>query len=180
MSVKDYVLLGRTPYIPYLGTEDHLDVAVVDRVLEDLSLEPFARRRLGSLSGGELQRAILARALAQEPQILLLDEPTSGMDIGHQQVILELIDSLRAERGLTVLSAIHDLTLAGQFPDRLLLLNEGRAWASGTPRSVLTEELIGAHYGAAVRILNDSPKAIAVVPLRATGQRQDPWRSRRT
>jgi iron complex transport system ATP-binding protein len=167
MSVQDYVLLGRTPYIPYLGTENQRDLAIVARLLEDVGLERHARRRLDSLSGGELQRAILARALAQEAQVLLLDEPTAGMDIGHQQQVLELIDSLRAERGLTVLSAIHDLTLAGQFPDWLLVLNGGRIWASGPPRSVLTEELVFEHYGAAVKILDDPLGGIAVVPLRA-------------
>jgi iron complex transport system ATP-binding protein len=169
MSVHDYVLLGRTPYISYLGTESYGDLLVVARVLEQVKLNEHARRRLDSLSGGELQRAVLARALAQQAQVILLDEPTTGMDIGHQQQVLELIDSLRAEQGLTVLSAIHDLTLAGQFSDRLLLLDEGRAYASGTPRSVLTEELILEHYGAPVNIV-DGPVGIAVVPFRGLFQ----------
>jgi iron complex transport system ATP-binding protein len=167
MKVKDYVLLGRTPYIPYLGTESRRDLTVVAGMLEQVGLEKLAHRRLESLSGGELQRTMLARALAQEAEVLLLDEPTSGMDIGHQQQALELIDSLRAERVLTVLCAIHDLTLAGQFSDQLLLIDSGRACALGAPRAVLTAELIGAHYGAAVRIVEDLDGGIAVVPLRA-------------
>ena len=142
-------------------------------VLEQVSLERLARRSLDSLSGGELQRAILARALAQEAEVLLLDEPTTGMDIGHQQKSLELIDSLRAERGLTVLSAIHDLTLAGQFSERLLLIDSGRACALGSPSSVLTEELILEKYGAPVKIVDDQAGGIAVVPLRGSAPRRE-------
>jgi iron complex transport system ATP-binding protein len=169
MSVQDYVLLGRTPYIRYHGTESYGDLLVAARVLDQVRLIEHARRRLESLSGGELQRAILARALAQEAQVILLDEPTTGMDIGHQQQVLELVDSLRAEQGLTVLSAIHDLTLAAQFSNQLLLLDEGRAYASGTPRSVLTEEVILEHYGVPVNIV-DGPVGIAVVPFRGLFQ----------
>jgi iron complex transport system ATP-binding protein len=112
MAVKDYVLIGRTPYIPYLGTESRQDIEIAATLLQRVRLEGFGGRILGSLSGGELQRVIIARALAQEPRILLLDEPTSGLDVGHQQQVLELIDDLRTRQGLTVLSAIHDLTLA--------------------------------------------------------------------
>jgi iron complex transport system ATP-binding protein len=173
MKVQDYVLLGRTPYIPYLGTENRRDLIFVAGVLEQVGLEQLARRRLDSLSGGELQRGILARALAQEARVLLLDEPTSGMDIGRQQQALELIDCLRAERGLTVLSAIHDLTLAGQFSDRLLLLDSGRACALGPPRSVLTEELVFEHYGAPVKIVDEPAGGIAVIPLRGNGRRRE-------
>ena len=173
MSVKDYVLLGRTPYIPYLGTERSRDLVVVAGVLEQVGLDRHARRRLDSLSGGELQLAVLARALAQQARVILLDEPTRGMDIGHQQQVLELVDSFRADLGLTVLSAIHDLTLAGQFSDRLLLLDEGRACATGSPRAVLTEELILEHYRAPVKIVDDPLGGIAVIPLRGAGQTPD-------
>jgi cobalamin transport system ATP-binding protein len=171
MKVRDYVLLGRTPYIPYLGTESRRDLTVVAGMLEQVGLEALADRTLESLSGGELQRTMLARALAQEPEVLLLDEPTSGLDIGHQQQALELIDSLRGERGLTVLCAIHDLTLAGQFSDQLLLIDSGRSCALGAPRAVLTAELLCAHYGAPVRIVEDDDGGFAVVPVRAGGPR---------
>jgi iron complex transport system ATP-binding protein len=170
MSVKDYVLLGRTPYIAYLGTESPRDLLVVAGVLEQVGLERHARRRLDSLSGGELQRAILARALAQQARVILLDEPTRGMDIGHQQQVLELVDSLRADQGITVLSAIHDLTLAGQFSNRLLLLDGGRACAAGSPREVLTEELVLEHYRVPVKIVQDPLGGIAVIPVRGGGQ----------
>ena len=111
-------------------------------------------RRLGTLSGGERQRAVLARAVAQDASLLLLDEPTSALDVGAQQQVLELVASLRSERDLTVLSAMHDLTLAGQYADRLVLLDGGREVASGAPADVLTEELIARHYGASVRVVD--------------------------
>jgi iron complex transport system ATP-binding protein len=166
MLVTDYVLLGRTPYIPYLGTETRRDRQVVAEVLGRLELGALADRPLGSLSGGEVQRAVLGRALAQETPVLLLDEPTAALDVGHQQQVLELIDALRAERGLTVVSAMHDLTLVGQFTERLLLLSGGRAVADGPAGVVLTETIIGEHYGATVRVLEDPRGGIAVIPTR--------------
>jgi iron complex transport system ATP-binding protein len=169
MTVIEYVLLGRTPHIPYLGSEGRADRALASSVLEQTGLELFSRRRLGTLSGGERQRAVVARALAQEARILLLDEPTTGMDIGHQQQTLELVDSLRAALGLTVLSAIHDLTLAGQFSERLLLIDAGHVCAIGAPGTVLTEELLLKHYGVAVKILAGPGGRVAVIPLRSGG-----------
>jgi iron complex transport system ATP-binding protein len=166
MTVTDYVLLGRTPYIPYLGTEGRRDLEVTAEALERLELTALADRPLGSLSGGEGQRVVLARALAQQAPVLLLDEPTAALDVGHQQQVLELVDGLRAERGLTVVSAMHDLTLAGQFADRLVLLSRGRAVADGPPETVLTEDLIGEHYGAKVRVLDEGGGRVAVVPTR--------------
>jgi iron complex transport system ATP-binding protein len=166
MTVTDYVLLGRTPYIPYLGTESRSDLGAVARVLERLQLGSLARRPLGSLSGGEVQRAVLGRALAQEAPVLLLDEPTAALDVGHQQQVLELIDELRHEADLTVISAKHDLTLAGQFAGQLLLLDGGREVVAGPARAVLTEATIGRHYGASVRILEDPEGGVVVLPTR--------------
>jgi iron complex transport system ATP-binding protein len=166
MTVADYVLLGRTPYIPYLGTESRRDLAIVAQVLDQLDLGAFAARPLDSLSGGERQRAVLARALAQQAPVLLLDEPTTGLDVGHQQQVLELVDSLRQHLDLTVVSAMHDLTLAGQFADQLVLLDGGRVAAAGPAREVLTERVIGRHYHASVRVLEDPGGGIVVVPVR--------------
>lgn len=165
MSVLDYVLMGRTPYIPYLGSESAADLQVTASVLEKLDLTGFASRAIDSLSGGELQRVLFARALVQEAPFLLLDEPTTGLDVGHQQEVLELVDALRRERGLTVLSAMHDLTVAGQFADQLVLLDAGTIVASGPAASVLTEEIIHRHYRAAVKVLHDSGDVI-VIPVR--------------
>ena len=101
---------------------------------------PFAERRLGTLSGGEKQRVVVARALAQEARIVLLDEPTAALDIGHQQQALELLDGLRASPDLTLVAAMHDLTLAAQYADRMVLLDAGRVVADGPPHEVLTED----------------------------------------
>jgi iron complex transport system ATP-binding protein len=161
MAVRDYVLLGRTPYISYSGKEGAHDHAAAERALARLDLRELADRQLGALSGGERQRAVLARALAQEAPLLLLDEPTSALDAGRQQDALELVDGLRVEAGLTVVSAMHDLTLAGQYAQRLVLLAGGRIVAQGAPVEVLTEPLIEEHYGARVRVVDG-----AVVPVR--------------
>ncbi|MFD3811528.1 ABC transporter ATP-binding protein [Rhodococcus sp. NPDC058639] len=169
VTVEELVRLGRTPHIARFGSETGRDRAVVDRVIERLELEPFTRRFATDLSGGELQRVVLGRALAQEPQVLLLDEPTSALDIGHQQQVLELVDSMRTEGELTVIAAMHDLTSAAQYGDRLVLLDRGRVVADGPPAEVLTVDRIGQVYGARVEVL-DRPAGRAVLPLR------DPWK----
>jgi iron complex transport system ATP-binding protein len=165
-SVAEYVMLGRTPHISYLGSERAPDRRAVARVMERLELTGFAARLLGSLSGGEIQRAVLARALAQEASVLLLDEPTSALDVGRAQEALELIDDLRREEGLTIVSAMHDLTLAGHFPERLVMLDHGRAVAAGSAWEVLTVETIHRYYGAKVKVLEEPGGGIAVIPIR--------------
>ncbi len=113
-----------------------------------------------------MQRAVLARALAQEAQILLLDEPTSALDLGRQQSVLALVDSLRAgSDGMTVIAAMHDLTLAGQYADRLLLLDRGRVVADGTAGDVLSAPNVSTYYGADVRIVQDDD-GVFVLPVR--------------
>ena len=165
LTVAEYVLLGRTPHLGYLSAEGPRDRAAAERALVRLSLRDFAHRVLGSLSGGELQRAHLARALAQEPSVLLLDEPTSALDLGRQQMVLELVDRLRRESSLAVVTAMHDLSLAAQFADRLLLLDRGRVLACGPPREVLTAEGVSRLYGAEVRVLEQAG-AVYVLPVR--------------
>jgi cobalamin transport system ATP-binding protein len=165
MAVIDYVLLGRTPYIPALASESRADLEAVDEVLARLDLERFAGRRLESLSGGERQRVFLARALAQGAKLLLLDEPTSALDIGHQQDVLELVDKLRRDRGLTVVATMHDLSIAGEYAERMVLMAGGTVVAAGTPRDVLTQELLARHYQAQVRVI-DGEQGPLVVPVR--------------
>ncbi|MGW4296396.1 ABC transporter ATP-binding protein [Micromonospora chersina] len=165
MSVFDYVLLGRTPYIPALGRESAADLAAVHEVLDRLDLGAFGRRELATLSGGERQRVFLARALAQGATLLLLDEPTSALDIGHQQEVLELVDQLRRQHELTVLATMHDLSIAGEYADRLVLLAEGRVAAAGPPQEVLTEPLLARHYRANVRVIPGDHGPL-VVPVR--------------
>jgi iron complex transport system ATP-binding protein len=170
MRVVDYVLLGRTPHVHTITGPSLHDLDVVANILDALTLSAFMNRDVTTLSGGELQRAVIARALAQESPILLLDEPTTALDIGKQQEVLELVDRLRSERTLTVVSAMHDLTIAAQFPDRLVMLAEGAVVAEGDGRSVLDPVLIRTHYSADVKILDDGAGGIVVVPLRS----QDP------
>jgi iron complex transport system ATP-binding protein len=167
MTVGDYVLLGRTPHIGYLRVETAVDRLICAELIDRLALSPMADRRLRTLSGGELQRLVLARALAQQAPVLLLDEPTSALDLGRRVDALELVDELRRERSLTILSAVHDLTLAGQFADRLLLLDGGRVAASGTPASVLRDDVLRPHFGPGVQVLTTPGGDRAVISRRA-------------
>jgi iron complex transport system ATP-binding protein len=165
-TVAQYVLLGRTPHISYLGSERRGDHDAVASALERRDLVSLAERHLGSLSGGERQRATLARALAQDAPILLLDEPTTSLDVGRQRQVLGLVDELRRDRGLTVISTMHDLTLVGQYGERLLLLDEGKVVADGSAAEVLTRARIATHYGADVEVLDGRERGVVVVPVR--------------
>jgi iron complex transport system ATP-binding protein len=166
MTVSEYVLLGRTAHIGYLRAETAADRQVCASVIERLDLGAMSGRMLRAMSGGELQRVVLARALAQEAPVLLLDEPTSALDLGRRMDALELIDEVRREQSLTVLSAIHDLTLAGQFADRLLLLSGGRVAATGEPADVLTDAVLADHFGSGVQVLMTDSGEIAVISRR--------------
>jgi iron complex transport system ATP-binding protein len=166
MTVADYILLGRSPHIGYFGTERAKDHQVCADLLERLDLTHMAGRNLATLSGGELQRLVLGRALAQEAPILLLDEPTSALDLGRRVDALEIVDALRLEHGLTVLSAMHDLTLAGQFSDRLILLSHGKVAATGPPSDVLDEAVLTQHFGHQVQVLRSPDGELIVAPRR--------------
>jgi iron complex transport system ATP-binding protein len=164
----EYVLLGRAPYVGYFGTETRHDRAMVGDVIDRLDLGELAPRRLGRLSGGERQRLVIGRALATEAPILLLDEPTSALDIGHQQQALELVARLRREHGLTVISAMHDLTLAGLYSDHLALLHEGTVVARGTPVEVLEADTLAEFYGVRVTVHREPDGTVVVVPRRSS------------
>jgi iron complex transport system ATP-binding protein len=166
MTVGDYVLLGRTPHIGYLRMETGADRRICAELLDRLGLAPMAGRRLATLSGGELQRVVLARALAQQAPVLLLDEPTSALDLGRRVDALELVDELRRERSLTVLSAVHDLTLAGQFADRLLLLDGGQVAAAGPPAAVLRDDVLAPRFGPGVQVMRTADNMLVVMSRR--------------
>ena len=166
MLVADYVLLGRTPHRGIFAAETASDRRIAAEVLDRLDLAGFGERAVQSLSGGERQRAVLARALAQQAEILLLDEPTTALDLGHQQDVLELVDALRRERGLTVIATLHDLTLAARYGDRIAILANGKVVEAGRPVEVLTVRSIAAHFGASVRIVDD-PEGPVIVPTTA-------------
>jgi iron complex transport system ATP-binding protein len=165
VTTRDYVTLGRTPHRPLLSAPRGVDRQIVADVMDRLGLGPLAERPLTTLSGGEQQRAVLARSLAQQPRVLLLDEPTASLDLGHAQQVLDLVDRLRKQDGLTVLSTLHDLTLAGQYADRLALLSDGRVVAEGTPTDVLTPAALSTHYGARAEVLA-GPNGPTVMPIR--------------
>jgi iron complex transport system ATP-binding protein len=165
MTVEEYVLLGRTPHLGYLRGPASRDREAAAAAARRLDVARFAGRRLASLSGGERQRVVLARALAAEPRVLLLDEPTTGLDVGHAQQVLELVDELRRARGVTVLSTLHDLTTAGQYACRLVLLDRGRVAASGPAADVLTEDLLSRIYAARVTV-TAGPGGTVVTPVR--------------
>ena len=173
MKVSDYVLLGRTSHIGWLGRETRSDLEIAQQSLKALDLENLSGRKLDELSGGELQRAVLARALTQDAPLLILDEPTSSLDIGHGQQMMEMVDRLRREQRLTVISALHDLTLAAQFCDRLVMMSEGKAILDGPPRSVITEGSLRDHYGAQVRVISGPEFGVVVIPLRTGAEARE-------
>jgi iron complex transport system ATP-binding protein len=166
LTVTDYVLLGRTPHLRPLARESRADLAVAAGVLDRLDLTALAGRRLAELSGGERQRVVLARVLAQQARLLLLDEPTTGLDVGHAQALLELVDDLRRTEGVTVVSTLHDLTLAAQYADRVLLVADGVAVAEGAPAEVLTADRIARHYQATVTLLHTPTGSPVITPTR--------------
>jgi iron complex transport system ATP-binding protein len=164
MSVWEYACLGRTPHLGYLGRSGPNDEHAVRSAIDRLDLFEMAGRRLGTLSGGERQRVVLARALAQQARVLLLDEPTSALDVGRQQDVLDLVGELRSHHSLTVVGAIHDLTLAGQYAEELLLLDHGRTAAAGPPETVLREPLLNRHYRARLRVGTPNGHGLIVTP----------------
>jgi iron complex transport system ATP-binding protein len=166
MTGRDYVLLGRSPHVSYFGRETKHDRAMVDDVLDRLDLTEFRDRHLGELSGGEAQRMVIARALATEAPVLLLDEPTSALDIGHQQQALELVSTLQRDHGLTVVSAMHDLTLAGLYSDRLALMHEGNVVAMGPAIEVLQADRLAEFYGVRVTVHHEPDGTVVVIPRR--------------
>jgi iron complex transport system ATP-binding protein len=139
LTVEEIVLMGRSPHLGRFAFESERDLAVARSAMEKADVLSFASRPIQTLSGGERQRVLIARALAQEPQILLLDEPTSSLDIAHQIRTFELIGSLSGEAGLTVVCVMHDVNLATLYCDRIALIKEGRLRAVGEPGEVITE-----------------------------------------
>ena len=151
-TVTEVVMLGRIPFLKAFTEEREIDRQFVSSALKLVGISELKERRFDEISGGERQKVILAMALAQQPKLLLLDEPTVHLDIAHQVEILELVRSLNKERGLTVIAAMHDLNLASLYFDRLVLLKEGRVSADGTPHQVLTEARIREVFSASVGV----------------------------
>lgn len=151
-SALEVVLMGRTPHISMLGFESARDIAIAQNAMAETDCLAFADRNINALSGGERQRVFLARALAQEPRLLLLDEPTTFLDIGHQAELLRLLKKQNRERGTAIIAAMHDLNLAGAFCDRIILIRAGAVCADGIPPKVITEGNIAKVFGATAKI----------------------------
>jgi len=154
-TVSEIVMMGRTPHLKRFQVEDSQDVEIAKRAMRDAKVEHLAPRLITELSGGEKQKVIIAQALAQQPELLLLDEPTTHLDIHHQMEILDLIRSLSG-KGLAVMAVFHDLNLAAQYCDDLVLLSDGRIMVLGTPEEVLTGENIKGAFGVDV-LVNSHP-----------------------
>lgn len=146
-TVRDVVEMGRFPYQNWLGEEADDKGAIVDTILADLDLTALQDRPMEELSGGERQRAALGKAMAQQPSLLLLDEPTTYLDIGYQIQMMDRITAWQRERKMTVVAVLHDLNLASMYCNRMLLIHEGKVAAAGTPEELLHSELIKRIYG---------------------------------
>ena len=156
------VMMGRTPYLNFLGQVSAKDEAIARLALQKVDALSLSERRVGELSGGEQQRVLLARALAQSTPILLLDEPTSNLDLHYQVGFMEILSVLAHQDNLAVMIALHDLNLAARYANRVALLVDGEIKATGTPRQVLTSELISTAYHLSVQVI---PHPFADVPL---------------
>ena len=139
-SVRDIVTMGRMPFLDSFRGESSDDLRIVEEAMEKTSVSEFADRPINTMSGGERQRVIIARALAQRPEILLLDEPTLHLDIDHQFEVLDLVKKLSDEEGLTVVIVSHDLPMVVKYCDRMVLIHDHKVFAMGTPQEVLTRE----------------------------------------
>jgi len=155
-SVTDAVVMGRSPHLGILGLEDKNDYRIAEEAMRFTEVSHLADRKLFQLSGGELQRVIIARAICQQPEVILLDEPTTALDPAHQLKIMDLMEKFRMEQGITVVMVSHDLNLASMYGDRLLLLKEGKVVRTGDPKSVLNKELLEQSYGCRMQV-DESP-----------------------
>ena len=171
-TVEEVVLMGRWPHVGGLGFEGPEDRRIVRDALDELELLPLRHRPMTTLSGGERQRAVVARALAQQPELMLLDEPTSALDIRHQVGVLELLRARNRDAGLTVVAVLHDLNLATLFCDRVVLLGDGAVHADGPTAEVVTYANVRAVYRTEVYVgLNELNDRVFMVPMLPGGRR---------
>ena len=168
LTVLDLVLLARNPHLSIFELESRTDIEIALSAIQDAGIEPLFDRYVDSLSGGEKQRAVIAMALAQQSPILLLDEPTSNLDLAHQPAIMDTIVKTMESKSAAVLLTMHDLTLAAQYCTRLIMLNNGRVYTQGIPSAVLSAKNIEEVYGASVDILIHPNKGTPVILPKST------------
>lgn len=172
-SVRETVLMGRSPYLGMLGIPGKKDDEIARNAMQFTNITHLADRTLSRLSGGELQRTFIARALCQEPKIILLDEPTAFLDMAHQIRLMDLLEQLKEEKGMTIVMVSHDINLAAMYADLLLLMKAGRIIRLGTPEAVLTYSALEEAYGCPL-LVDKSPlgdySRITLVPGRYQGQ----------
>jgi iron complex transport system ATP-binding protein len=160
-SVREVVEMGRYPFQSWFGDEKQDSGALIDAIMEKLNLTELSDKLVDQLSGGERQRVALAKSMAQQPRLLLLDEPTTFLDIGYQIQMMDYIRGWQQEADLTIIAVLHDLNLAAQYCDQLLVLHEGKVRGIGTPRDILNSELISQVYGTKPIIM---PHPVSGVP----------------
>jgi iron complex transport system ATP-binding protein len=169
--VIEIVLMGRSPYLGHLMFESEKDLEIARKAMEWTEILAISQRSIDELSGGERKRVFIARALAQEPEVILLDEPTANLDIHHQIEFLDLILALNRERGLTIIMASHDLNLASEFCDRLILLQKGEIFKMGSSQEVITRENIERVYGCGVWVDQNPVSGMPRITLLKKGVR---------
>jgi iron complex transport system ATP-binding protein len=165
LTALEAVLTGRSPYMPPFGPESEADARMAQEAMETTRCLHLAGRRIDELSGGERRRVILAKALAQEPKVLLLDEPTVNLDVSNQIELMEAVRALCGARGVISLSVFHDLNLAARYSDQILLLKEGRLFASGSPEEVMTVQNLRSAFGVDVEISRHDVVRLVVTVL---------------
>lgn len=167
MTVEELVWMGRSPHQGMLGLPTAADRQAVEQAIAETGIDALAKRQVAQLSGGERQRAWLAMALAQQPRILLLDEPTTFLDLNHQLEVLDLIRALNEQRGLTVVMVLHDLNQAARYSHRICVLKEGRIYGEGTPSVILTPRTLRDVFSIEAEVLNGSSEhGPLIVPVR--------------
>lgn len=162
MTVEELVRMGRSPHQGILGILTRADEEAVAQAIRDTSIEELSGRQVSALSGGERQRVWLAMALAQQPQVLLLDEPTTFLDLNHQLEVLDLVRDLNRRRGLTVVMVLHDLNQAARYAHRMVVLKQGRVYADGTPRDVLTPGTLREVFGVVGHVMS-GPEGVELI-----------------
>lgn len=162
-TIEEFIMMGRHAYIGRFSKESELDWEIVNEAIKQTGLNKIRKRKVTQLSGGERQRMLIARALCQQADIMLLDEPVTSLDIKHQLDVMGLVKDLVNRQGITALCVLHDFNLAARYADKIILLKNGRVHSVGTPKETLTEESIKYVYGANMNIL-DIENYLTVVP----------------